>query len=672
MDIWIWTELLAFDNESPDLGVTEYFARQKTKPQGITLLISAVDFVLQHENWSSPHAFPADICSRMGHEGNGVRKRQNWDSEQLKRLVNLIHAHDCKVVFSFFCYYLGNKFHREWAHEHPECLTGWNNGSVNLMARMADGTLLEDYFVRKLMEVEEYYGFDGWHGPDNCGPGWTIFTNYFGNAFVALFRDWLGADRLPEEYRHDLADDAQGKERMRWIWENLRDEWIDFINSRWTSFWKKTVDALHATGRIAVINSPDTKCLFGCLYYLGMDYRDIARIGVDMIVMETTSIGFSLTRGWRDYMTEFAAVMQEMATSMPGVKICMMPSIKDAVESYDALDHFKPMFERDFHYLATRHIMKNGQLNRTAEAFLVCLGDYITDEEWRWLDQLYEASTSFKATRSGELVWLHAPEVYESLRAEYRRKGTPEECYQIARLEELGGLDISTVATPNELDALEHPLIVPNFHLLNNALKQKILAKKQLVVLLGDLQPQKDYPSGAAVVRQPLNTGWTLSCAILNSSLSSDVTELEPAIDAIPFCTTPVPWNPYADLPPAATVPPAFWQACSAKIRSALGELPLDNSTKTVGAFNSTSPVGNEVAMYRQWNAQGAQRIGLYSRVFTYRRPNLHLADGAKVTAKTTFPRGELCVKNGVVQSDDPFGKPTNIPPCGLIVMEVE
>ena len=671
MDIWIWTELLAFDNTSPDLGVEEYFSRLKTKPQGFTFLITAIDFVMQHENWTTPHVFPADICSRLGHDGNGLRNRQAWDSEQLKRLVALLHARGCKVVFSFFCYYLGNKFHKEWASDHTEVLTGWNNGSVNLMARMKDGTLLEDLFVRKLMEVQEYYGFDGWHGPDNCGPGWTIFHNYYGNDFAAQFREWIGAERLPAEYRGDVATVEQGKERMSWIWENLRDEWIDFINSRWTSFWKKTVDALHATWRIAIINSPDTKCLFGCLYYLGMDYRDIARVGVDMIIMETTSIGFSLTRGWRDYMTEFAAVMQEMATSMPGVKICMMPSIKDAVESYDALDHFKPMFERDFHYLASRHIQKGGELKRTAEAFLVCLGDYITAGEWEWLEQLFEASTSFKATRSGDLVWLHDPTVYEALRAEYRRKGTTEECYQIARLEELGGIDISTVATPDELDALDRPLIVPNFHLLNDSLKQRILAKKQLVVLLGDLNPNDSYLAKASVVRIPLDTGWTLTCAILNS-MYADVSEFEPASNGAPFCTSPAQWNPYADLPPAAVIPPDFWYSCAEMIRCALGDRPLDNATKTIGAFGSNSPVGNEVSMYHQWDTKGRQRIGVYSRVFTYRKPTLHLEEGAKLTAVTTFPRGELCVKDGIVQSSDPYGKPTNLPPCGIIVVDVD
>ncbi len=671
MDTWIWTELLAFDNAAPDLGVEAYFASLQATPQGITLLLTAVDFVLQHENWTAPHILPADVCSRMGHSGNGLRDRQQWDSEQLKRLVAQLHRKGCKVVFSLFCYYLADRFHHEWATDHPECLTGWDDGAVNLLAPLKDGTLLEDLFVRKLMEVEEYYGFDGWHGPDTCGPGWPVFNSYYGNAFVAMFRDWLGSERLPAQYRQDLANREQGKQRMRWIWENLRDEWIDFMNARWLSFWKKILDAMHATGRIALINSPDTKCLFGGLYYLGLDYRAVARLGVDMIVMETTSTGFSLTRGWRDYMTEFAAVMQEMAASMPGVKVCMMLSIKDTVESYDAIRHFRPMFERDYHFLASRQIHWNGQLRRTAEAFMVCLGDTITTEEWEWLKRLDEAACSFQATSAGELTWLHDPNAYEALRAEYRTRGTQEECYQIARLEELGGLDIAVIATPQELDSLDGPLVVPNFHLLDEALKRRILAKRQLVVLTGDLRPGTDYPARATVVHVRLNTGWTFTCAILNSPHSAEAAE-HSSPDGIPFDTAPASWNPYAELPPGANVPDLFWKDCAAKIRGALENHPLENGARKDGLFGSVSSTGNEVAIYRQWDKEGRQRIGIYSRVFTYRAPRLRLEEGANLTVQSEFPRGKLCVKDGIVQSVDPFGKPTNLPPCGIIVVDEE
>ena len=671
MDNWIWTELLAFDTDSPDLGVADYFAKLKTAPQGITLLLTAVDFVLQHENWSEPHPFPADVCARLGHSGNGVRPRQAWDSEQLRCLVGLLHDRGCKVVFSLFCYYLEDRFHREWASEHKECLTGWDDGAVNLLARLKDGTLLEDIFVRKLMEVEDYYGFDGWHASDTCGPGWPIFNSYFGNAFIAMFRDWLGSERLPAQYRQDLTDKEQGKERMRWIWENLREEWIDFLNSRWFTFWDKVISALHATGRLAIVNSPDTKCLFGSLYYLGQDYRTLATLGVDMIVMETTSPGFSLTRGWRDYLTEFAAVMQEMAVSMPGVSICMMPSIKDTVESYDALAHCHSMYERDFHFLASRQIRKDGKLRRTADAFLVCLGDAITEAEWEWLDKLEMSACSFQPTRAGDLTWLHDSRAYEAMRAEYRAKGTTEACYHIARLEELGCLDIPVIASPWELDSLDEPLIVPNFHLLDKDLKQRVLAKQQLLVLLGDLRRDAGYPADAIVIRTQQETGWLLSCAILNSGLPSETIDIAPSVET-PFDTAPASWNPYADLPPATAIPVAFWLVCAKKIRRALGDYPLENGPQKTGIFGSVTSTGNEVSLYRQWDKQGTQRVGLYSRVNTYRAPRLHLDEGTVITVRSEFPRGKLCVREGLVKSSDPLGKPTNLPPCGIIVLDAE
>ena len=670
-DIWIWTELLAFDNESPDLGVGEYLGKLEEVPAGFTILVSSIDFVLQHENWDEAHCFPADICSRSGHAGNGIRERQNWNSTQLKQLVAILHGHGCKVVFSFFCGYMNNAFHHEWVSDHPECLSGWNTGGVNLIARMEDGTLLEDLLVRKLIEVEEYYGFDGWHGPDGCGPGWSIFKGYHGNAFVGHFQEWLGCERFPEKFRGDMPDENQGKERLAWIWENLRDEWIDFFAMRWETFWKKAVDALHRSGRIAIINSPDTKSVFGGLYYLGIDYRKMAKIGVDMIVMEAASVSFSLGRGKRDYMTEFAAVMQEMAVAMPGVKICLMPCIKDACESYDALEHFRPMYERDYHFYVSRSILKNGALRRTAEAFLVCLGDYITAPEWKWLEQLFEASDSFLPAKSGELVWLHDAGTYAALRAEYRTKGTPEACYQIARLEEIGCLDISTIAEAKELPCIDSPMVVPNFHLLDKDTRQAILAKRQLLVLLGDLRPNVDYPFDSITVSIPTNTGVTFTCAILNSGLPAERTMLKQESRA-PLNTNPEIWNPYADLPPAMELPLSFWTICGKKIGRALGEPPMEKGGPTLGIYGSKAPEENEVSYFRQWDGDGRQRIGIYSRVFTYRVPKYHLPEDAKVTPRTSFPRSKLQVKKGLIVSSDIRCKPLNIPPCGIVVIDVE
>ena len=170
-------------------------------------------------------------------------------------------------------------------------------------------------------------------------------------------------------------------------------------------------------------------------------------------------------------------------------------------------------------------------------------------------------------------------------------------------------------------------------------------------------------------MKMRLNTGWTLSCAILNSNLPAEVTELPYSSEKI-FNTNLEAWNPYADLPPCVDVPASFWQACGEKIRNAIGELPLETAGRTAGLFGSMSSTGNEVGIYRQWDNDGAQRLGIYSRVFTYRVPRLHLSEGMSIAVRSEFPRGELCVKNGLVQTVDAFGKPTNLPPCGIIVID--
>lgn len=671
LDIWIWTELLAFDNASPDFGVSEYFSKMNFMPKGITFLLSSPDFILQHENWTETHILPEDICSRRGHHGNGVRKRQEWTSQQFKQLVALLQARGCKVVFNVFGAHLEDKFHREWLTDHPECRTGWKYGALNPLSRLNDGTPFEEFFTKKLMEVEDYYGFDGWHGPDNNGPSWTICYYDDSNEFAALFREEIGVERFPKEYQQDVATEEEAQVRGRWIWENLRDEWIDFNNKRWMALWKSAVDALHAAGKIAIINSPNTKCNFGSLYYLGFDYRDIAKIGVDIMVVETTSIGFTLLRAARDYMTEFGAVMQEMAATMPGVQMCMMPSIKDAVESYDSLTHAAAMFERDFHYLASRHIIRGGKLHRTAESFLVCLGDYITAAEWETLSKLFDTSCSFDATKAGELVWIHTPDCYEPLRKEYRRLGTQESCYQISKLEELGNIDIATIATPEELPNITQPIIVPNFHLLKPDVKAAVLSKKQLTVLLGNLT-EADYPQGACVIKVPLRQGYTHTCAILNSNLPAGVKSLDRYYDAAPFDSSPKAWNSYSELPPATMPPDEFWKQCAAALRDALGPIPLENGIKRTGLYMSSTAYGNDVAIYREWNKEGTERVGIYSRKSIYCVPLYHVDEGTKVTTWTAFPRGDLCVKDGILTTDEPFGKPTSIPPNGIIVVELK
>ena len=670
-DIWIWTEPLAFDNEAEDCGVAAYFDAMGFLPEGISLLLTSMDFVLQHENWTTEHVFPEDVCSRLGHHGNGVRNRQKWTNFQLKKLIGLIRERGVKVVFSQFPYNLRDKFHREFVSDHPECVT---YGSFCMLSRFADGTLAEDYYVKKLCDVVDYYGFDGWHGPDGLGPFFHgIMCHDFGDAFARQFRDAVGKDKFPPEFDHDLAaPNDYAPQRMEWIWNNLRDEWIDFVTKRSLDAWRKINAAMHERGRITVINSPDTKGVFAGWYFSGFDYREIARMGVDIMVAETTITGFTLLKGQRDYLTELSAMMQEMTASMPGVKICMMPSIKDAVESYDSMIHMHGMFERDVHYLASRCIYRNGRLERTAKGFCVCLGDYLRRQDWQELDELLKNAWAFKPASSGELVWIHDPSMYETMRAQFRRTGVEESYFQIAKLEEIAGIDISSIATPDNLPSIDRPLIVPNFHLLSADVQRKILEKKQLTVIMGDLD-NCSIPADAHVFRLPLIVGYTLSCAILNSGLPAEISNDDSAYSAEPFVSYRPSWNSYGDRPLHVEVPDSFWKRCGDAIRTALGPLPLEHSEKAPRvSFSGGGDAAKYLGLFRQWDENGDERIGVYSRIPRYATPTYQVGrDDVSITIRTEFPRGELCSREGWLLCDEPFGKPVHVPPCGILVADI-
>ena len=91
MERWIWTELLAFDITQEDYGVAAYLERTGFAPDGISFLLSAVDFILLHKGMEEEYTLFPDICSRVAHERNEERHRQEWTNWKLKGLVDELH-----------------------------------------------------------------------------------------------------------------------------------------------------------------------------------------------------------------------------------------------------------------------------------------------------------------------------------------------------------------------------------------------------------------------------------------------------------------------------------------------------------------------------------------------------------------------------------------------------
>ena len=330
------------------------------------------------------------------------------------------------------------------------------------------------------------------------------------------------------------------------------------------------------------------------------------------------------------------------------------------------------MFERDVHYLASRCIYRNGNLERTAKGFCVCLGDYLRRQDWQELDDLLTNAWAFKPAHTGELVWIHDPSMYEAMRMQFRQTGVEESYFQIAKLEELAGLDISSIATPDNLSSIDRPLIIPNFHLLSDDVKRKILEKKQLTVIMGDLDDCV-IPMGARVFRLPLLPNYALSCAILNGNEPPTILNDESAYSTEPFVSFKPSWNSYGDRPPHTEVPDTFWKQCGDAIREALGPLPLGHSENAPKvSFSGGGDQSKYLGLFRQWSSDGGERIGIYSRIPRYVTPTYQIGhDDVSITIRTEFPRGELCSRDGWLLCDEPYGKPVHIPPCGILVADI-
>ena len=390
---WIWTELLAFDREQSDRGVSGYLDRLGFVPDGISLLLTAVDFVLLHKGMEEEYVLFPDICSRVAHERNEERHRQEWTNWELRNLVTELGKHGVKVFFSIFNYYLGNKFHKEFASVHPEIQIASRfhtpNYGVTLIARMSDGTLLEDFFVEKMKSVLLDYGFSGWHGADSQGPLGSLSSGNASDAMFFHFAEHVGAERFPAELLRKQNHSVEGlRRRMDYIWTFLKKEWADFNSMRWLSLWKKATEMAHSIGCETMINSPFTRSLMESLVYFGLDLRKLDGLNVDYLLVETVATSVSVIDGKSERVFDYAAMLCELWCLLKKMKFIIMAPVKDVAENWDAFRHAPARLERDMFLLSNQNVLRDGKTERCADGLLYCLGDGIGKEEWKELDGL--------------------------------------------------------------------------------------------------------------------------------------------------------------------------------------------------------------------------------------------------------------------------------------------
>ncbi len=492
---WIWTELIGFDNRAPDMGVQAYVDTAGFAPDAICLLITSPDFILSHEERDEEVDLPPDFCSRDGHEHNPVRQHQTWTNRQLRRLIDELHRHGTGAYLTVFTRFYGNQFHREWVSDHREvCMVRRSHGwvsAINSLSRLKDGTYYEDYFVPQLVRVLDHYGFDGWHGADGYGPlSGPLYDVCFSDNMVAQFVESRGLD-LPPFVTESCEDSVEKVDaRADWIWRNVRHEWIAFYADRWAQFWSKVMDALHQTGKKAVINSAWANAPFESLYRYGIDYRKIVDTGVDGIVVETVgaSIAMDHRPGAADPVRhyDFLSMLMLIKAYVPDAKLIFLNTTHDVVEEWNAIHHVPVILERETYALANVfHTDARGALAPCADGVLVCLGDGMSREDWGWLRDRWRLAFSSlpRRTLGATLVWSDA--AFRNQGEDFTRTRTWTTDRLLFELMARGA-PVQSTARVDSLHNVDGAILVLNAHLFPQAEIEKIRAYRNgPVVMIG-------------------------------------------------------------------------------------------------------------------------------------------------------------------------------------------
>lgn len=483
--IFAWMPIIGFDKDKPDKGVGELLNRMQHTPHGVSVFIFHADIVHFHEGLDREVTLPPDNCAYYANPYNEERRRQAWTNFDLKALADELKVVGIEAYLGIMGVDLEDRFHKEWLSEHAEvkCHMRHAKRSLNVLKRMEDGSYYEDFFVDKVCQTLTDYGFAGLHVTDDfCPQSATLYAGDYSADMLGQFTEHTGIV-LPEEIAALTEDSFENiNRRGDWIWEHCREAWIQFYAWRWEQFWKKICTRLHAIGKKVFVIGTYCTDPFETLYCKGVDQKRIVAAGVDILMPNILPVSVSITkkRPFRYY--QYMTIAPLMDAFVNGGKSLGLLGVKDASEEWDVLHHLPMNLERDI-YTMPSYFRKTGSgMKRCLDGLIVCLGDGIYKEEWKWLYERFDRSFA-EAPESIALptmIWSDAA-FYNTLPEyiETRRWTLHKFMYELAKI----GAYTGAIARIEDLDAVSGPLFVPNFDLLPENEREKIAAYKNGAVI---------------------------------------------------------------------------------------------------------------------------------------------------------------------------------------------
>lgn len=488
---WHWIELIGFDNQKKDFGVNEFLSNLSEQPEGVSILFSHIDFVNDFQKDKGDYPLLPCDCSYSGHFASGDRKRQNWTSFELKGLIEKLHEKGVKVIFSIFNFFEyfnddGNKIATNFCKEHKElyCLNQnaevYEN-SIHILKKFSDGSYYEDYFIAKLKEVIDYYGFDGVQIADgiSCSRP-SIQNGDFSDDTVSQFTDWLkGNKKAFDEAKLKPTFDKKKeyKIRRKYILENLQFEFLCFTNDRWKGFYDKLYSVINPKDYIMFINSFWTREPFEAFYRYGIDYKVSYREGVYALMVEEVSTtnptlskegrgGFNVSAKQTRYVHyDFYLMQMLLKAYLPSFKQISLLPINDNQEQWNAIHESHNELKRAVYRRNNCKVFVGGEWKACAEAPFFCLSDGVSSNDWAMLKNLDDLKALSNLEKPlGYTLYYPKKHIKEDVKRyienrEYNFNKLSSELIK-------KGLEISSVITEDDLPGYKNPLLVlfPEFY----------------------------------------------------------------------------------------------------------------------------------------------------------------------------------------------------------------
>ncbi len=513
-----WTELIGFDNKSPDFGVSAFFERASGNIDSIALLVYNIDFVNEYDGLSEEKPLSRGACSYYGHPYNNDRKIQTWTNFQLKGLVKELHKRGVSVLFSIFDMYPyldenGNEAHGPFTDKHPELRTFnsekfFRYESLNILKRFADGSFYKNFFIDKLSAVLIDYDFDGYHLADGLSsPRFPLQVGDFSDDIVSQFVEKTGIS-LPNDIA--LRCDNNKKKhiaRYRYIMSHLRYEFTCFISDEFAEFFKLLSNELSALNKTIIFNNAWTLDPFEALFRYGVDYRKFKTNGIDGMMLEDSGAYFSLlTPGAlggvplspeKRKLAHYTIFLTQLAIGLhlEGVPHYNMTTLKDTMEDWNLIDAAPLEVKKMIFRRKNTRIVKDGKLSPVSDGVFYCLSDDVKKAHWDTLFDWDKKSTVSGITKPMGFTALWNPDTLYTELSEFIKNRTPSTKH-LLELALKGGVPISSMISASDIESFDGPILAANTEHYSKELISKLSSYTVApMLLIGKKNPLSRKPN---------------------------------------------------------------------------------------------------------------------------------------------------------------------------------